>query len=162
MTTADISELIWSSRYRGTDREGVADVSIADTWSRVARSVASVEREPREWEQRFASILEGFRFLPGGRILAGAGLGKDVTLLNCFVAGQLVDSLDGILESLKETAITMQHGGGIGLDFSPLRPGGLPAIRTGATASGPVSFMQVWFGIRCARPCWRPAGDAVR
>jgi ribonucleoside-diphosphate reductase alpha chain len=144
MTTADISELIWSSRYRGTDREGGADASIADTWSRVARSVASVESEPRDWEQRFESILEGFRFLPGGRILAGAGLGKDVTLLNCFVAGQLVDSLDGILESLKETAITMQHGGGIGLDFSPLRPGGLPAIRTGATASGPVSFMHVW------------------
>ena len=144
MTTTDISELVWSSRYRGGDADGVQDASIADTWSRVARSIASVESESQKWEQRFESVLEGFRFLPGGRILAGAGLGKDVTLFNCFVAGQLVDSLDGILESLKETAITMQHGGGIGLDFSPLRPGGLPAIRTGATASGPVSFMHVW------------------
>lgn len=144
MTTADISRLVWSSRYRGADRGGVPDASLADTWSRVARSVASVESDSRKWEKRFESVLEGFHFLPGGRVLAGAGLGKDVTLFNCFVAGRLVDSLDGILESLKETAITMQYGGGIGLDFSPLRPSGSPATRTGATASGPVSFMQVW------------------
>ena len=144
MTTTDISDLVWSSRYRGADGDGVEDASIPDTWSRVARSIASVERESSKWEQRFQSILEGFRFLPGGRILAGAGLGKDVTLFNCFVAGQLVDSLDGILESLRETAITMQHGGGVGIDFSALRPRGSPAIRTGATASGPVSFMRVW------------------
>ena len=144
MTTADISGQIWSSRYRGSDMHGVPDTSIADTWSRVARSIASVENNPAEWAQRFESALEGFRFLPGGRILAGAGLGKDVTLFNCFVAGRLVDSLDGILESLKETATTMQHGGGIGIDFSPLRPSGSPAVRTGATASGPVSFMHVW------------------
>ena len=144
MTTADISDLIWASRYRGADRDGAPDSSIADTWSRVARCIAAAERDPREWARRFESALDDFRFLPGGRILAGAGLDKDVTLFNCFVAGQLVDSLQGILESLKETAITMQHGGGIGLDFSPLRPSGLPAIRTGATASGPVSFMRVW------------------
>lgn len=144
MTTADISELIWASRYRGTDSDGVRDAGVADTWARVARSVASVERDAPSWERRFGSILEGFRFLPGGRILAGAGLGKDVTLFNCFVAGALVDSLEGILESLRETALTMQHGGGIGLDFSPLRPHGSPAVRTGATASGPVSFMHVW------------------
>ena len=144
MTTADISELIWSSRYRGTDRDGMAEKDIADTWSRVARAMASVECDPDQWERHFRSALEDFRFLPGGRILAGAGLGKDVTLFNCFVAGGLVDSLEGILESLKDTAITMQHGGGIGLDFSPLRPRGSPAVRTGATASGPVSFMRVW------------------
>ncbi len=144
MTMANISELIWSSRYRGTDRDGVAENGIGDTWRRVARAIASVESDPEQWERHFAAALEDFRFLPGGRILAGAGLGKDVTLFNCFVAGGLVDSLEGILESLKETAITMQYGGGIGLDFSPLRPRGSPAVRTGATASGPVSFMHVW------------------
>jgi ribonucleoside-diphosphate reductase alpha chain len=144
MTTADISELIWASRYRGTDSDGVPDRSIEDTWCRVARAIASVERDSAGWERRFEAMLQGFRFLPGGRIVAGAGLGKEVTLFNCFVAGRLVDSLEGILESLKETALTMQHGGGIGLDFSPLRPRGSPAIRTGATASGPVSFMHVW------------------
>jgi ribonucleoside-diphosphate reductase alpha chain len=144
MTTADISELIWSSRYRGTGTDGVAEAGIADTWCRVARTMASVEGDPEQWERNFMDALEDFCFLPGGRILAGAGQGKDVTLFNCFVAGGLVDSLEGILESLKETAITMQLGGGIGLDFSPLRPCGSPAVRTGATASGPVSFMHVW------------------
>ena len=144
MTAADISELIWASRYRGTDGDGRMDADITDTWSRVAHSVASVEADTATWQRHFRSLLEGFRFIPGGRILAGAGLGRDVTLFNCFVAGELVDSLEGILESLKETALTMQHGGGIGVDFSPLRPSGSAAIRTGATASGPVSFMHVW------------------
>ena len=88
--------------------------------------------------------LEGGFVVGGEEDGDGAGLGRDVTLFNCFVAGGLVDSLEGILESLKDTAITMQHGGGIGLDFSPLRPRGSPAVRTGATASGPVSFMRVW------------------
>jgi ribonucleoside-diphosphate reductase alpha chain len=144
MTTADISELIWASRYRGTDSDGMPDASIEDTWRRVARAVAALEPDAEGWQRRFESALAGFRFLPGGRIVAGAGLGTDVTLFNCFVAGRLVDSLEGILESLSETALTMQHGGGVGLDFSPLRPRGSPAVRTGATASGPVSFMHVW------------------
>jgi ribonucleoside-diphosphate reductase alpha chain len=144
MTTADISELIWSSRYRGTGRDGVPEGDIAETWCRVARAIASAESDRQKRERNFMAVLEDFCFLPGGRILAGAGLGRDVTLFNCFVAGGLVDSLEGILESLKETAVTMQHGGGIGLDFSPLRPHGSHAVRTGATASGPVSFMQVW------------------
>lgn len=144
MTTADISELIWSSRYRGTDRNGVPEAGIAESWRRVAHAIASAESDPERWERRFMAALEDFRFLPGGRILAGAGLGTDVTLFNCFVAGTMVDSLEGILASLKETAVTMQHGGGVGLDFSPLRPSGSHAARTGATASGPVSFMRVW------------------
>ena len=144
MTMSDISELIWTSRYRGTDSDGVPETSISDTWSRVARAIASVESDADRWQRHFESVLEGFQFLPGGRIVAGAGLGKDVTLFNCFVAGRIVDSLEGILESLRETAVTMQHGGGIGLDFTPLRPRGSPAIRTGATASGPGSFMHVW------------------
>ena len=120
------------------------EADITESWCRVARTMASVESDAQRWERNFMAVLEDFCFLPGGRILAGAGLGRDVTLFNCFVAGGLVDSLEGILESLKETAVTMQHGGGIGLDFSPLRPRGSHAARTGATASGPVSFMRVW------------------
>lgn len=144
MTTSDISELIWSSRYRGAGRNRMPEADITESWCRVARTMASVESDAQRWERNFMAVLEDFCFLPGGRILAGAGLGRDVTLFNCFVAGGLVDSLEGILESLKETAVTMQHGGGIGLDFSPLRPRGSHAARTGATASGPVSFMRVW------------------
>ncbi|RME63949.1 MAG: ribonucleoside reductase, partial [Alphaproteobacteria bacterium] len=78
------------------------------------------------------------------RILAGAGTGRDVTLFNCFVMGRIPDSLEGIFENLKEAALTMQQGGGIGYDFSTLRPRGAPVKGVGADASGPLSFMDVW------------------
>jgi ribonucleoside-diphosphate reductase alpha chain len=107
--------------------------------------LASVEPSDQDrWERRFLAILEGFRFLPGGRILAGAGVDRDVTLLNCFVMGQVPDDLAGIFEALKEGALTMQQGGGIGVDFSTLRPAGLRGQRVGGVASGPVSFMRIW------------------
>jgi ribonucleoside-diphosphate reductase alpha chain len=70
------------------------------------------------------AALEDFRFLPAGRILAGAGTGRSVTLFNCFVMGTIPDSMEGIFESLKEAALTMQQGGGIGYDFSTIRPRG--------------------------------------
>jgi ribonucleoside-diphosphate reductase alpha chain len=96
------------------------------------------------WRQRYYSILSDFRFLPGGRILAGAGTGYDVTLFNCFVMGRIDDSMEGICDSLKEGTLTMQQGGGVGYDFSTLRPAGSLARRVGSMASGPVSFMRVW------------------
>jgi len=99
--------------------------------------------------QRFLEILSDGRFLPGGRILAGAGTGRRVTLFNCFVMGTLDDSMRGIFRALEEGALTMQQGGGIGVDFSPLRPAGALARRSGAIASGPVSFMHLWDGM-CA------------
>lgn len=140
----DVSGPIWATRYRyRTDR------TLADTWRRVAKALATAERETEpeareSWEERFFSVLEGFRFLPGGRILAGAGTPLRVTLFNCFVMGRIEDSLDGIFEALKEGALTMQQGGGIGYDFSTLRPAGAPASSVGAIASGPVSFLRVW------------------
>lgn len=134
-----ISRWVWETRYRHKDEE-----SITASWTRVARSLASVESDPDEHYQRFMSILEDYRFLPGGRILAGAGTGRDVTLFNCFVMGLIEDSLDGIFTALRESALTMQMGGGIGLDFSTLRPAGVRTKRVGVIASGPVSFMHVW------------------
>jgi len=89
-------------------------------------------------------MLDGFRFLPAGRILASAGTDYDATLFNCFVMGPIDDSITGIFEALKESALTMQRGGGIGCDFSTLRPAGATALASGRTASGPVSFMQLW------------------
>ena len=83
-------------------------------------------------------------FLPAGRILAGAGTGRDVTLFNCFVMGRIEDDLGSIFENVKEAALTMQQGGGIGHDFSTLRPKGALVKSIGADASGPVSFMDVW------------------
>ena len=97
-----------------------------------------------EWERRFLDILQDFQFLPGGRIQAGAGTDRDVTLFNCFVMGTIEDSIPGIFRALEEGAVTMQRGGGVGYDFSTIRPSGARSRTTGAIASGPVSFMDVW------------------
>lgn len=141
----DVSRTIWESKYRFRLGEQTIDQDIHDTWRRVAHALAAMEAaDAPQWEERFMSILEDFRFLPGGRILAGAGTGRDVTLFNCFVMGLPGDSMTGIFDALKEGAITMQQGGGVGYDFSTLRPAGAPARRVGSIASGPVSFMRVW------------------
>ena len=89
-------------------------------------------------------MLQSFRFLPAGRILASAGTDYGATLFNCFVMGSIDDSMAGIFERLKESALTMQRGGGIGCDFSTLRPAGSTALSSGRIASGPVSFMHLW------------------
>ena len=142
--TTEVSQLIWDTKYRYRDGEIIHDRTIADTWQRVARALALVEQDPAHWETRFHQLLDDFRFLPGGRILAGAGTAHEVTLFNCFVMGLIEDSMDGIFESLKEGALTMQQGGGVGYDFSTLRPRGSRAHRVGTIASGPVSFMRIW------------------
>lgn len=136
---------VWAARYRYTPHGGTAEPSVDATWDRVARALAAAEpRDRQAWVRRFRSVLDDFRFLPGGRILAGAGTARRVTLFNCFVMGTLEDSLDGIFAALREAALTMQQGGGIGTDFSPLRPYGAQADATGGMASGPVSFMHLW------------------
>ena len=134
-----ISQAIWQAKYRYQ-----TDATVGGTWQRVATALASVEADPEAWERRFYAALQSFRFLPGGRILAGAGTARHVTLLNCFVMGQIDDSIDGIFDALKEGALTMQQGGGVGYDFSTLRPRGTRARRVGGVASGPVSFMRIW------------------
>ena len=105
---------------------------------------AAESRSPDSWAGRFRAILDEGKFLPGGRILAGAGSPRRVTLFNCFVLGAIQDSLDGIFSALHEAAVTMQEGGGVGYDFSTLRPRGNKARATGGVASGPVSFMGLW------------------
>ena len=140
-----LAERIWADRYRFAAPGATAESSIDATWARVARVLAAVEPEAQAvWEGRFLDTLADFRFLPGGRILAGAGTGRRVTLFNCFVMGTIEDTLDGIFRALHEGALTMQQGGGIGYDYSPLRPAGERADAVGAVASGPVSFMHVW------------------
>ena len=142
---APIAEQIWDMKYRMKDGEGQAiDGSVEDSWRRVARDLARVETDPAQWEDRFYSALEDFKFLPAGRILAGAGTGRAVTLFNCFVMGTVPDSMGGIFDMLKEAALTMQQGGGIGYDFSTIRPRGAEVKGVAADASGPLSFMDVW------------------
>jgi ribonucleoside-diphosphate reductase alpha chain len=138
---------IWDMKYRLKSADGAPiDATPDESWWRVAKAVAAAEPEEKrkEWAETFHGILAGYRYLPAGRILAGAGSGRAVTLFNCFVMGKIDDSLPGIFDGLKEAALTMQQGGGIGHDFSTLRPKGAPVKGVGADASGPLSFMDVW------------------
>jgi ribonucleoside-diphosphate reductase alpha chain len=142
---AAISQQIWDMKYRlKAPGGGAVDKTIEDSWRRVATALASVEKEPALWADRFYEALREFRFLPAGRILAGAGTNRTVTLFNCFVMGTIPDDMGGIFTGLREAALTMQQGGGIGYDFSTLRPRGAPVKGVGADASGPLSFMDVW------------------
>ena len=143
--TASISQQIWDMKYRLKRPDGApVDKTVEDTFARVAKALAAVESSPTDWEAAFEDALSDYRFLPAGRILSGAGTERDVTLFNCFVMGQIPDDMSGIFEALREAAITMQQGGGIGYDFSTLRPKGAPVKGVGADASGPLSFMDVW------------------
>lgn len=146
---APIAEQIWDMKYRMKEADGTPiDTCVEDTWQRIAHDLASVEEETFAdklcWEKEFYAALEDFKFLPAGRITAGAGTGRNVTMFNCFVMGTIPDSMDGIFEMLKEAALTMQQGGGIGYDFSTLRPKGALVRGVAADASGPLTFMDVW------------------
>lgn len=138
---SELSRHIWQTRYAAAGER-----DIRDGWQRVADALASVEAPAAadRWRRRFHELLADFRFLPAGRILAGAGLARDVTLFNCFVMGPVPDDMAGIFDALKEGALTMQQGGGVGYDFSTLRPAGVHGDRVGGIASGPVSFMRIW------------------
>ena len=142
---APVSKQIWDMKYRlkSADQQPV-DKTIQDTWLRVAKELASVEEKPCDWEKLFFEAMADFKFLPAGRIISGAGSARDVTLFNCFVMGDISDDMAGIFGGLKEAALTMQQGGGIGYDFSSIRPKGAPVKGVGADASGPLSFMDVW------------------
>ncbi|WP_425091759.1 adenosylcobalamin-dependent ribonucleoside-diphosphate reductase [Tropicimonas sp. S265A] len=142
---APISEAIWDMKYRLKEADGTpVDTSVEDTWRRIARALASVEKDPAAWEGEFYNALADFKYLPAGRITAGAGTDRSVTLFNCFVMGTVPDDMGGIFEMLKEAALTMQQGGGIGYDFSTIRPKGAEVRGVAADASGPLSFMDVW------------------
>jgi ribonucleoside-diphosphate reductase alpha chain len=144
---SDISRQIWDMKYRFKAADGTPiDREPEESWARVALAAAQAEApdQRRRWALEFAGALAGHRFLPAGRILAGAGTQRSVTLFNCFVMGAIPDSMDGIFAHLREAALTLQQGGGIGYDFSTLRPRGAEVKGVGADASGPVSFMEVW------------------
>lgn len=142
---APIAEQIWDMKYRFKEADGTPlDGTVEDTWRRIARALAVVEKDADHWENEFYGALEDFKFLPAGRITAGAGTARKVTLFNCFVMGTIPDSMGGIFDMLKEAAITMQQGGGIGYDFSTIRPKGALVTGVAADASGPLSFMDVW------------------
>lgn len=154
-----MAEQIWDMKYRLKAQDGTSiDDSVYDTWLRISGALSMAEEDyhtigedgfidydnRNHWDEEFYRVLENFSFIPAGRINAGAGTGRNVTLFNCFVMGTVPDSLAGIMDMLKEAAITMQAGGGIGYDFSTIRPQGAPVMGVAAEASGPLTFMDVW------------------
>ena len=142
---APISKQIWDMKYRFQKADGSAkERTVEDTWHRIASALAEPEEDTAKWDAEFYEILKDYKFLPAGRIMAGAGTKRKVTLFNCFVMGDIPDNMAGIFDNLKEAAVTMQQGGGIGYNFSSLRPKGAPVHSMGSDASGPLSFMDVW------------------
>src|SRR5580700_2956413 len=137
---ASISQQIWDMKYRlkapaqGDMPCEAVDRTIEDTWRRIAAALAAPEKDPAPWAERFYEALADFKFLPAGRVIAGAGSERQVTLFNCFVMGTIPDDMGGIFAHLREAALTMQQGGGIGYDFSTLRPRGAPVKGVGADA----------------------------
>jgi ribonucleoside-diphosphate reductase alpha chain len=128
-----------------------------DLFRRVARAVASAEAPPlrAEWEQRFFDNLQAGA-IGAGRIMSAAGTQLEATLINCFVqpVGDCIQGVDdegfpGIYEALREAAETMRRGGGVGYDFSRIRPRGAKVKATASIASGPCSYIDV-FDASCA------------
>src|SRR5689334_11633116 len=102
-TPSPIAQQIWDMKYRFKDADGTAlDATVADTWKRVAKALAAPERDPAQWAPQFEAAMADFRFLPAGRILAGAGTGRTVTLHNCFVMGTIGDDMGSIFAHLRE------------------------------------------------------------
>ncbi|MEM7472305.1 MAG: adenosylcobalamin-dependent ribonucleoside-diphosphate reductase [Pseudomonadota bacterium] len=140
-----ISEQIWRAKYQDKKDGRIIDFSVEDTWARVAKALVSqeVEASKTEQEARFTSAMRDFKLLPAGRILVGAGSQKSVTLSNTFVMKTLPDSLEGIMDVVKEAALTMKMGGGLGFDFSTLRPKGFNVDGLDCPAAGPLAAMDI-------------------
>ncbi|RMF92467.1 MAG: hypothetical protein D6736_03445 [Nitrospinota bacterium] len=116
-------------------------------WERVARAIASVEKDQAYWYEKFLSILLDFRFVPGGRVMHGAGredARRRPTLSNCYVIPIEEDSLEGIYQCLAESAMVYRTGGGVGTDLSVLRPAGAPVNATIDKSPGATAFMNLF------------------
>ncbi len=143
--TTPIARHVWEAKYRYRKDGVVCDATISDSWRRIASTLAAGESNREHWQARFYDILQNFKFLPGGRIQAGVGTAHKVTLFNCFVMGTIPDAMDGIFNALKEGALTMQQGGGVGYDFSTLRPRGTQAYGVGSSCIWP-RFFHAYLG----------------
>ncbi|QIA26374.1 adenosylcobalamin-dependent ribonucleoside-diphosphate reductase [Thermaerobacter sp. PB12/4term] len=147
MELTGIRKTVFLDRYarKGPDGKPV-ESSPEEMWDRVARAIAEVEEPDRRevWERRFRQALEGFKFVPGGRILAGAGTGNKVTYYNCYVIPSPEDSRKGIMDNVSLMVEIMSRGGGVGVNLSTLRPRGTYVKGVNGTASGPVSWAEVY------------------
>ncbi len=145
---------IWRDKYRWKD-----EATPQHSFRRVADAVSKFDPKTRaneELSNQFFYAMSLGLWVPGGRIIAGAGTTKRVTMMNCYVNEVVEDSMEGIVRALSNTMLTLQQGGGIGTDFSTLRPEGALLHRTHTKASGPIPFMHTW---DAASRTIRSAGD---
>jgi len=143
----DLRARVFFEKYALRDMSGkIVELKPEDMWHRVAREMASAEKTKElkaEWEDNFYWLLSNFKFIPGGRILFGAGQQRRATLLNCYYMPIKEDSIEGIFEWCKEAARTYSFGGGVGTDISILRPKGAPVNNSAIYSTGAVSFMEL-------------------
>src|SRR5687767_15681069 len=140
---------IWDKKYRLSAKDGSPiDRSMDETYMRVARALADVEREEvrEQWYEQFLWALRKGT-IPAGRIISNAGAQEHkpaTSTINCTVSGTIEDSMDGILQKVHEAGLTLKAGCGIGYEFSTLRPRGAYVSGAGAYTSGPLSFMDIY------------------
>src|ERR1022692_1631406 len=132
--------------YEQTYRYGQEDIN--QTQLRVAKDLASVEKDPDYWTQEFLWALEDFKFSPGGRITSNAGTGlKGTTYINCFVdgfVGEDRDSMEGILDTLRRQALILKSEGGYGFCADVMRPRGSFINGIGNESPGSVRMLDMW------------------
>jgi ribonucleoside-diphosphate reductase alpha chain len=144
----EIRARVFFEKYALKDESGnIVETLPSQMWDRVSKEIASVEvteGKRREWSEKFRWLLGDFRFLPGGRILFGAGQKRRATLLNCYVVPIKNDTLEAIFDWCKEAGRTYSYGGGVGTDISILRPARAPVNNSAIVSSGAVSFMNLF------------------
>lgn len=114
-----------------------------DMWRRLAYEISKQEKTAGDWVGKFNNLLKDFKFIPGGRIMYGVGRGEKVSTTNCYVIPIKEDSIEGIYEWLRESALTYRSTGGVGVDISVLRPAGTPVKNSGGESPGACSFMDL-------------------
>ncbi|MDO8583298.1 MAG: adenosylcobalamin-dependent ribonucleoside-diphosphate reductase [bacterium] len=138
-----IRQKVFLDRYALKDKDGsLLEHTPEEMWQRVAGGIAQQEKPQARkiWTKRFYDVMTDFKFVPGGRILSGAGTKYQVTYFNCFVIPSPKDSREGIVESLKQLIEIQSRSGGVGLNLSSLRPRGARVKKVNGTSSGPVTW----------------------
>ena len=147
MQLEGIRQQVFLDRYSMKDQKGKPmEKTPEEMWKRIAKGIAKAEKGSAKvvWEKRFYDAMTDFKFVPGGRILAGAGTGYDVTFYNCFVIPCPKDSRDGILDNLKAMIEIMARGGGVGVNLSSLRPKGTRVKKVNGFSSGPCNWAEMY------------------
>ena len=142
-----LSEKVFLDRYSLKDKAGKSmEKRPEEMWSRIAKAVSMVEKKSKQkkWEKEFYSVLQDFKYVPGGRILSGAGTGFAVSFYNCFVIPSPKDSRGGILETLGQMVDIMARGGGVGINLSSLRPRGARVNKVNGFSSGPINWAELF------------------